>query len=38
MAIRKEVKKYTVNEVAHLDGFNEWLANIYTRELVSSQV
>lgn len=29
MATRKEVKKYTVSVAAHLDGFNEWLANIY---------
>lgn len=29
MATRKEVKKYTVDVAAHLDGFNEWWANIY---------
>ena len=29
MATRKDVKKYTVDVAAHLDGFNEWLANIY---------
>jgi hypothetical protein len=28
MATRKEVKKYTIHVAAHLEGFNEWRANI----------
>lgn len=29
MATRKEVKNYSVYVAAHLDGFNEWWADIY---------
>ena len=29
MATRKDVEKYIVHVAAHLEGFNEWCANIY---------
>jgi hypothetical protein len=36
MATRKEVKRYTVSLAAHLQGFNEWWANIYLYDDSSS--